>query len=149
MTEADDPFADLESSVEDSEQQDSGESTDDVGQAAENTPDTQQTPSNQQGNQSEVASRSVEKGGRETTAGTSDPLNRRAFEFDQAKQSAIYARRSTWDEFDTTMTEIELAAKQQGAKEVTKSEIHDAILRTIDPEEIAEYVVKARRESSR
>lgn len=121
MTEQDDPFADLEQTV--------GGSDDD--QEEPTTTDTTTEP--------DATTMSTQE-----TQPDTDPIEEQAFDFDETKQSAFYAREMTWDEFDTKMTEIELKAKQRGAKNVSKSEIHDAILREIDAENIAEAVAEER-----
>lgn len=126
MTDQDDPFADLEDTV-------SGDSNDTEEQE-------QSAPESSAAGDTDPSATSTVDAESDT-----DPIETRAFEFDETRQSAFYVREATWDEFDTLMTEIELAAKKRGAKNVTKSEIHDAILRNIDAEEIAEAVVDERQ----
>lgn len=126
MTDQDDPFADLEETV-------SGETADDE----EQEPSPQITSATSDTDPSATSTEDVQP--------DADPIEERAFEFDETRQSAFYVREATWDEFDTLMTEIELEAKKRGAKNVSKSEIHDAILRNLDVEEIAKAVVDERR----
>jgi hypothetical protein len=119
MTEEEDPFADLEETV----------SQDD-----ESEPDATTTDSTMSTQQSNTDAQEP-----------TDPLEAPAFDYDDdVDQSSFYARSETWDAFDTTLTKIELAAKEQGAKNVTKREIYDAILREVDVEAVAEAVVEER-----
>lgn len=127
MTEQEDPFADLEKTISDAtdnESQDEKQPATTTATTPEADTDTMSTQESQP---------------------NTDPIEEQAFSFDETKQSAFYAREKTWETFDTTITEIELAAKKRGAKDVSKSEIHDAILSTVDPEAIAEAVIEERR----
>lgn len=73
-----------------------------------------------------------------------------AFNYDEAKQSPIYARPSTWDTYDDALElDIERSLRDQNVRNASKRELHDATLRLAaeHPELVAEKLLEARRES--
>lgn len=125
MTNTDDPFADLEGDLEDS----SAMSSDDAGPAEEHDP-TEATQS---------------------THHSHDQLPQRlddpAFSFNATKQDPLYVRPKTWDAFNDTLLEVELALRDYNIRDVPKRELHDAALQVLTnhSDELVEAVVAARR----
>lgn len=126
MTDADDPFADLEAELE-------GES-----------PDPAANP--QMTSQDGTTDNS--RSDRQSPDHPSQDLNAPAFSFGGTKQDALYARPATWDVFNDTLLEVELALRDNEVRDVPKRELHDAALRVLanHRDELVEAVVAARQE---
>jgi|AntRauMinimDraft_4_1070384.scaffolds.fasta_scaffold00025_2 hypothetical protein len=80
---------------------------------------------------------------------TGDPSETPGFDFDEAKQSPLYARPSAWQAFEDALDlEVVRALREAGVRNEAKRELHDAALRVAaeHPDEIAEAVEEARRE---
>jgi len=76
-------------------------------------------------------------------------IHETAFNYDEAKQSPIYARPSTWDEYDDALElDIERSLRKQDVRNASKRELHDATLRLAaeNPEQVAEKLLEARRQ---
>ena len=76
-------------------------------------------------------------------------IHETAFNYDEAKQSPIYARPSTWDEYDDALElDIERSLRKQDVRNASKRELHDATLRLAaeKPELVAELLLEARRQ---
>lgn len=76
-------------------------------------------------------------------------IHETAFNYDEAKQSPIYARPSTWDEYDDALElDIERSLRKQDVRNASKRELHDATLRLAaeNPELVAEKLLEARRQ---
>lgn len=76
-------------------------------------------------------------------------IHETAFNYDEAKQSPIYARPSTWDEYDDALElDIERSLRKQDVRNASKRELHDATLRLAaeKPELVAEKLLEARRQ---
>jgi len=76
-------------------------------------------------------------------------IHETAFNYDEAKQSPIYARPSTWDEYDDALElDIERSLRKQNVRNASKRELHDATLRLAaeKPELVAELLLEARRQ---
>ena len=76
-------------------------------------------------------------------------IHETAFDYDEAKQSPIYARPSTWDEYDDALElDIERSLRKQDVRNASKRELHDATLRLAaeNPELVAEKLLEARRQ---
>ncbi len=81
---------------------------------------------------------------------TTGDIHETAFNYDEAKQSPIYARPSTWDEYDDALElDIERSLRNQDVRNASKRELHDATLRLAaeNPELVAEKLLEARRQS--
>lgn len=71
-----------------------------------------------------------------------------AFEFDEVKQSPLYARPEAWNALEDALDlAVVRALREAGVRNEAKRELHDAVLRVAaeHPEEIAEAVEAARR----
>ena len=80
---------------------------------------------------------------------TTGDIHETAFNYDEAKQSPIYARPSTWDEYDDALElDIERSLRKQDVRNASKRELHDATLRLAaeKPELVAELLLEARRQ---
>lgn len=76
-------------------------------------------------------------------------IHETAFNYDEAKQSPIYARPSTWDEYDDALElDIERSLRKQDVRNASKRELHDATLRLAaeNPKLVAEKLLEARRQ---
>ncbi|MDL0118537.1 hypothetical protein PNQ29_08685 [Halobacterium salinarum] len=77
-----------------------------------------------------------------------DPYTTKAFEFgDEATQFPFYVRETTLDEWNTVDdVEVTPALVQDGVKDVTTSEKHDAMLQMVmdNPDVLVEYIKDAR-----
>lgn len=76
-------------------------------------------------------------------------IHETAFNYDEAKQSPIYARPSTWDEYDDALElDIERSLRKQDVRNASKRELHDATLRLAaeNPELVAQKLLEARRQ---
>ena len=76
-------------------------------------------------------------------------IHETAFNYDEAKQSPIYVRPSTWDEYDDALElDIERSLRKQDVRNASKRELHDATLRLAaeNPELVAEKLLEARRQ---
>jgi len=83
------------------------------------------------------------------TVATTGDIHETAFNYDEAKQSPIYARPSTWEEYDDALElDIERSLRKQDVRNASKRELHDATLRLAaeNPELVAEKLLEARRE---
>ena len=128
MTDTDDPFADLEGDLE----EDSPAHSDDAS-LAEKRDFTEELPN-----------------GHRVHDQPSERLDDPAFSFDATKQDPLYVRPETWDEFNDTLLEVELALRNYGIRDVPKRELHDAALQVLTnhSDELMEAVVAARRRPS-
>lgn len=126
MTDADDPFADLEADLE--------------GESPDPTANPQMTSQDGRADNSRSDQQSPEH--------RAQDLNIPAFSFDDTKQDALYARQATWDVFNDTLLEIELALRDYEIRDVPKRELHDAALRVLadHTDELVEAIVAARQE---
>lgn len=73
-----------------------------------------------------------------------------AFSYAESNQGPIYARPETWDEYDDALElDVEQYLRDEGVRNAQKRELHDAALRLAAdrPEELAELLIEARRES--
>ena len=71
------------------------------------------------------------------------------FEFDDVKQSPMYARPEAWAELEDALDlEVVRELRETGIRNEAKRELHDAVLRVAarHPEEIADAVRDARRD---
>jgi hypothetical protein len=85
----------------------------------------------------------------ESQPDTTGDIHETAFNYDEAKQSPIYARPSTWDEYDDALElDIERSLRKQDVRNASKRELHDATLRLAaeNPELVAEKLLEARRQ---
>jgi len=72
-----------------------------------------------------------------------------AFEYDDVKQSPLYARPEAWTALEDALDlEVVRALREAGVRNEAKRELHDAVLRVAadHPEEIADAVQDARGE---
>lgn len=125
MTDTDDPFADLENGLDGSQESDGSETM-------------------KQGESSETAS-DIQQPYPQSDRDLSDP----AFSFDVTKQDPLYARPETWQRFDDTLLEVELALRDCEIRDVPKRELHDAALRVLTNHtgEFVEAVVAGRHDT--
>jgi len=75
-----------------------------------------------------------------------DPLSP-AFEFEEARQRPLYARREAWDAFEDALAiEVEATLRGNDVRDAPKRELHDAALRVLadHADEVAERVLDAR-----
>lgn len=73
-----------------------------------------------------------------------------AFEYSEVRQKPLYARDETWTEFEKTLrTTISPQLAEAGVLDEETREIHDAVLRlaVANPDEVADLLLEARRES--
>lgn len=120
------PFDDLESDQDDS---------DDVDGEAETMETTQPDPAPTTDTREEPT---------ETDPADAGP----AFEYGEVRQKPIYARGESWDEFEKTFrTTIAPTLAESGVVDEETREVHDALLRlaTEQPERVAELILEARR----
>lgn len=85
-----------------------------------------------------------------STAESTGDIHETAFNYDEAKQSPIYARPSAWDEYDDALElDVERSLRTRDVRNASKRELHDATLRLAaeNPELVAEKLLEARRES--
>ncbi|KAB1193218.1 hypothetical protein GJR96_07070 [Haloferax sp. MBLA0076] len=125
MTDTDDPFADLESGLENDQKSGTSETTE-QDESRETAPDVQRPDPIPDSN-------------------LSDP----AFSFDVTKQDPLYARPESWERFNDTLLEVELALRDCEIRDVPKRELHDAALRVLTnhTDEFVEAVVDERRDN--
>lgn len=72
-----------------------------------------------------------------------------AFEYDDVKQSPLYARPEAWTALEDALDlDVVRTLREAGVRNEEKRELHDAVLRVAadHPDEIAEAVQEARRE---
>jgi len=75
-------------------------------------------------------------------------IHETAFNYDEAKQSPIYARPSTWDTYDDALElDVERSLRDENVRNASKRELHDATLRLAaeNPELVAEKLLQARQ----
>jgi len=73
-----------------------------------------------------------------------------AFSYAESNQGPIYARPETWNSYDDALElDVERYLRKKGVRNAQKRELHDAALRLAAkrPEELAELLIDARRES--
>ncbi|AUV84684.1 hypothetical protein C2R22_24460 (plasmid) [Salinigranum rubrum] len=129
---SDDPFGDLDDAIGDQERDEDERSAESVGQTSQDPP---RDPSTRD------PPRDDPPAARE--------LDEPAFEFSEAVQSPLYARQKSWDAFEDALDfDVQRALRDEGVRDVSKRELHDAALRVLaeHPEEVAEAVLDARRE---
>ena len=62
-------------------------------------------------------------------SGQEDVLSEPAFEYSEVRQSPLYAREETWDEFEDALDfDVLQAIRAEGVRDETKRELHDAVL---------------------
>lgn len=86
----------------------------------------------------------------EPEPGRTGDIHETAFNYDEAKQSPIYARPSTWDTYDDALElDVERSLRDENVRNASKRELHDATLRLAaeNPDLVAEKLLEARRES--
>jgi len=128
MTDETDPFGDLDDSL-----------ADEPNEAGDDEPES---PSERS-----VGSSSTSR----TTSETQhrDPQERPAFPFDAVKQSALYARDETWEEFEAAMNyEAERSLHEDDYSSIEGRELHEATLLVAaeNPELVAEKVRELRND---
>lgn len=125
MTDSDDPFADLEGDLDDG----SSNSSDDASPVEERDL-TEEAPNDHHLHKQ-----------------PSERLDDPAFSFDATKQDPLYVRPETWEAFNDTLLEVELALRDYEIRDVPKRELHDAALQVLTghKDELVEAVVAARR----
>lgn len=126
MRDATDPFADLESDLEES--------------AANHSEDVGTTEEHDSSEEAQGTHHSLDQ---------PQSLDEPAFPFDATKQDPLYARPETWDAFNDTLLEVELALRDYDIRDVPKRELHDAALQVLTnhSDELKETMVAARRGS--
>lgn len=126
MTDTNDPFADLESEIEDGRESGSSKTT--------------------KQNEAGEAASDIQQPYPQSNRDLSDP----AFSFDVTKQDPLYARPETWELFGDTLLEVELSLRDYKIRDVPKRELHDAALRVLadHTDEFVEAVVAERRDNN-
>ncbi|MDL0135376.1 hypothetical protein PNP85_03305 [Halobacterium salinarum] len=134
-----DPFDDLDETIEDQD----GKSSDSESTttASTSTAATEETTSDDGTDESMTT-------GEQVANEETDPYTTKAFEFgDEATQFPFYVRETTLDEWNTVDdVEVTPALVQDGVKDVTTSEKHDAMLQMVmdNPDVLVEYIKDAR-----
>jgi len=134
-----DPFDDLDETIEDQD----GESSDSESTttASTSTAATEETTSDD-GTDEPMTT------GEQVANEETDPYTTKAFEFgDEATQFPFYVRETTLDEWNTVDdVEVTPALVQDGVKDVTTSEKHDAMLQMVmdNPDVLVKYIKEAR-----
>lgn len=134
MTDADDPFGDLDEAIED----DPSES-----QSVDLDPD----PEVESELESDDGTVPQEQVGTLEVDQDEDKFNRPAFPFDDAKQDSLYARKEAWQQFEDTLDfEVKRTLRERGHEDIGKRELHDAALRILSnhAEEIADELERQR-----
>ena len=119
----------------------SGNRSDDSEEDTEPEPDPEPEP--------EPETESTTPAPESQTVATTGDIHETAFNYDEAKQSPIYARPSTWEEYDDALElDIERSLRKQDVRNASKRELHDATLRLAaeNPELVAEKLLEARRQ---
>ncbi|MCD2203861.1 hypothetical protein [Halobacterium sp. KA-6] len=134
-----DPFDDLDETIEDQDAESSdSESTT---TASTSTAATEETTSDD-GTDEPMTT------GEQVANEETDPYTTKAFEFgDEATQFPFYVREATLDEWNTVDdVEVTPALVQDGVKDVTTSEKHDAMLQMVmdNSDVLVEYIKDAR-----
>jgi len=130
MTDAEDPFGDLDESLADEPDDEPAEDeaeTETIEETATQTPEMQ----------SDQPQRTRD-----------DAQDRPAFPFDEVRQSALYARDETWDEFEAAMNyEAERSLHEDGYSNIEGRELHEAALLVAaeNPELVAEKIRELRK----
>jgi hypothetical protein len=128
MTDADDPFGDLDDSLGEEPGADASEAEED----SEPPADTQTTMETEQHHSSH-----------------NDKKDRPAFPFDQTKQSAIYARNDAWQAFEDALDfDAKRELRDRGHENIEGRELHEATLLVAaeNPELIADKVEELRND---
>lgn len=133
MTEGNDPFGDLDESLGDDPAESPADESDGSG---DDGTDDQQTDTVETRTSVETTQRT-----------TRDEKERPAFPFDAVKQSALYARDETWDDFEAAMSyEAERSLHEDGYSNIEGRELHEAALLVAaeNPELVAERIRELR-----
>ncbi|WP_353635533.1 hypothetical protein ABSL23_15925 (plasmid) [Halobacterium sp. NMX12-1] len=135
-----DPFDDLDETIEDQDDE-TEDSEPETTSTAPSTAATEETTSDD-GTDEPMTT------GEQVAQEEADPYTTKAFEFgDEATQFPFYVREATLDEWDTVDdVEVTPALVQDGVKDVTTSEKHDAMLQMVmdNPDVLVEYIKDAR-----
>lgn len=67
-----------------------------------------------------------------------------AFQFDATEATTLYARPAAWESLDDVFFAARAELRERGTRDVEKRELHDALLRAADPDDIADAVETAR-----
>jgi len=136
-----DPFDDLDETIEDQ-----GDETDDS--EPETTSTAPSTAATEETTSDDGADEPMTAGEQVAEEKTADPYVTKAFEFgDEATQFPFYVREDTLDAWeDVDNVEVTPALVQDGVKDVTTSEKHDAMLQMVmdRPDLLVEYIKEAR-----
>lgn len=134
-----DPFDDLDETIED--QDDESSDSESTTTASMSTAATEETTSDD-GTDEPMTT------GEQVANEETDPYTTKAFEFgDEATQFPFYVREATLDEWHTVDdVEVTPALVQDGVKDVTTSEKHDAMLQMVmdNSDVLVEYIKDAR-----
>jgi hypothetical protein len=134
-----DPFDDLDETIED--QDDETTDSESTTTASTSTAATEETTSDDGTDEPMTA-------GEQVANEETDPYTTKAFEFgDEATQFPFYVREATLDEWHTVDdVEVTPALVQDGVKDVTTSEKHDAMLQMVmdNSDVLVEYIKDAR-----
>ncbi|MDL0128809.1 hypothetical protein [Halobacterium salinarum] len=134
-----DPFDDLDETIED--QDDETTDSESTTTASTSTAATEEITSDD-GTDEPMTT------GEQVANEETDPYTTKAFEFgDEATQFPFYVRETTLDEWNTVDdVEVTPALVQDGVKDVTTSEKHDAMLQMVmdNPDVLVEYIKDAR-----
>ncbi|CAP15426.1 MULTISPECIES: hypothetical protein [Halobacterium] len=135
------PFDDLNESIED---QDSEETEDSEATTTAST----STATSEETTSDDDTDESMTTGEQTVTEETADPFKTRAFEYgEEATQFPFYVREATLEAWqDADDVEITPALVQDGVKDVSTSEKHDAMVQmALDhPDLLVEYIKEAR-----
>lgn len=75
----------------------------------------------------------------------SDPIETPAFEWGQDMQHPIYCRDESWEAFEELMMDVRYRLERRmGVKNVEKRELHDALVRAADEDDLVAAVLAAR-----
>lgn len=129
MSDDNDPFADLANDLDDdSASGDGAAAADSDGSASTSAGDAS-------GEQSSGAGQAAD----------ADPRESPAFKWSQDMQHPIYVRDETWDEFEDVLLGVQYRLRREhGVKNVGKTELHDALLRTAAEDDLVAAVLEAR-----
>lgn len=134
-----DPFDDLDETIED--QDDESSDSESTTTASTSTAATEETTSDD-GTDEPMTT------GEQVANEETDPYTTKAFEFgDEATQFPFYVREATLDEWNTVDdVEVTPTLVQDGVKDVTTSEKHDAMLQMVmdNSDVLVEYIKDAR-----
>jgi hypothetical protein len=153
-----DPFGDLDQELaDDGDEEEHGEKDEPVDSGTDAVHTETSTSTQQDRGQGTSVGSASGSGSSESESGSgaSDPdsvaaddLSTPAFEFDEARQKAIYPRSETWTDFSDYLDfEIRRRLRDEGIQDDTKRELHEAVLQVVQnhPDEVAEQFVQNRR----